>query len=201
MSNTPINKRERVNLSAAEVLLACGDPEGLNIMAEMFHGFGVHTPRRCLTGAEGRKSVEERILNLIVVDSALADCEGYDFIHWLRRCGIEPNCHAPVILVTGHTKPSQIFRGRDAGASFVVRKPVAPLVMMQRIIWLLNDSRKFVTSPGYCGPDRRVKAVGPPAGMKGRRHDDLSAHVGAATTPNLAQDEIDALFNPKAVSL
>ncbi len=194
----PYSKSERVNLSTAEVLLACGDPEGLNIMAEMFAGFGVHTPRRCLTGMEARTSIQERVLNLIVVDSALQDQTGYDFIHWLRRCDIAPNCYAPVILITGHTKPSQIFRGRDAGASFVVRKPVAPLVMMQRIIWLLNDQRKFVTSPGYNGPDRRVKALGPPVGQKGRRHDDLSADVGTATTPNLEQDEIDALFNPKA---
>ena len=194
----PYSKSERVNLSTAEVLLACGDPEGLNIMSEMFAGFGVHTPRRCLTGAEARTSIQERILNLVVVDSALQDQTGYDFIHWMRRCDIATNCYAPVILITGHTKPSQIFRGRDAGASFVVRKPVAPLVMMQRIIWLLNDQRKFVTSPGYNGPDRRVKALGAPAGTKGRRHDDLSAEVGSATTPNLEQDEIDALFSPKA---
>jgi DNA-binding response OmpR family regulator len=194
----PYSKSERVNLSTAEVLLACGDPEGLNIMAEMFAGFGVHTPRRCLTGIEARTSIQERVLNLVVVDSALQDQTGYDFIHWLRRCDIAPNCYAPVILITGHTKPSQIFKGRDAGASFVVRKPVAPLVMMQRIIWLLNDQRKFVTSPGYNGPDRRVKALGPPVGQKGRRHDDLSGNVGTATTPNLEQDEIDALFSPKA---
>lgn len=195
----PFSKTERINLSTAEVLLACGDPEGLNIMAEMFAGFGVHTPRRCLTLTEAQASVQSKLLNLMVVDSALADAEGYDFIHWLRRCEIEPNCFAPVILVTGHTRPSQIFKGRDAGASFVVRKPVPPLVMMQRILWLLSDQRKFVSAPGYCGPDRRVKALGPPVGMKGRRHDDLSADVGAATTPNLDQDEIDSLFKPKAV--
>jgi DNA-binding response OmpR family regulator len=195
----PQSKSQRINLSTAEVMLACGDPEGLNILAEMFAGFGVHTPRRCLTGAEARTSINERILNLVVVDSALQDQTGYDFIHWLRRSDVAPNCYAPVILLTGHTKPSQIFRGRDAGASFVVRKPVAPLVMMQRILWLLNDQRKFVTSSTYCGPDRRVKALGPPVGVKGRRHDDLSAEVGAASTPNLEQDEIDALFNPKAV--
>lgn len=195
----PFSKTERINLSTAEVLLACGDPEGLNIMAEMFAGFGVHTPRRCLTMSEAQSSVQAKVLNLMVVDSALADTDGYDFIHWLRRCEIEPNCFAPVILVTGHTRPSQIFKGRDAGASFVVRKPVPPLVMMQRILWLLSDQRKFVSAPGYCGPDRRVKALGPPVGMKGRRHDDLSADVGAATTPNLDQDEIDSLFKPKAV--
>ena len=57
-----------------------------------------------------------------------------------------------MILVTGHTKPSQIFKGRDAGASFVVRKPVPPLVMMQRIIWLLNDQRQFVPRPTTAAP-------------------------------------------------
>ena len=200
MSNLAVNKSERVNLSSAEVMLACGDPEGLNIMAEMFAGFGVHNPRRCATGVEARSVVREKILQLMVFDSALADQDGYEFIHWLRRSDSAPNCYAPVILITGHTKPSQIFRGRDAGASFVVRKPVAPLVMMQRIIWLLSDARKFVNAPGYCGPDRRVKALGPPVGMPGRRSDDLSAHVGRASTPNLEQDEIDALFKPRAVS-
>lgn len=197
----PSKKTDRLNLGMAEVMLACGDVQGLSIMAEMFAGFGVHTPKRCQTIEEAKTVIKERAINLFVVDSALADGEGYELIHWLRRCEIDPNCFAPVVLVTGHTKPSQIFRGRDAGASFVVAKPVAPMVMMQRILWLLNDQRKFVNAPGYCGPDRRVKAIGPPVGMKGRRHDDLSVEVGLAKTPNLEQDEIDALFNPKAVSL
>lgn len=199
MSNLPFTKSERVNLSTAEVLLACGDSTGLNILTEMFAGFGIHTPRRCRSIVEAKSAVHERMLNLLVVDSALSDGPGYDFIHWLRRSDAAPNCYAPVILVTGHTKPSQIFRGRDSGASFVVRKPVPSLVMMQRIIWLLNDKRQFVTSPDYCGPDRRVKAIGPPVGVKGRRHDDLSAEVGMASTPNLDQDEIDNLFSPKAL--
>lgn len=197
MSTLPFTKNERVNLSTAEVLLACGDAEGLNILTEMFAGFGVHTPRRCRTITEAKSSVHERTLNLLVVDSALNDGEGYDFIRWLRRCDVAPTCYAPVILVTGHTKPTQIFRGRDSGANLVVRKPVPSLVMMQRIMWLLKDSRPFVTSPNYLGPDRRVKALGPPVGQKGRRHDDLSAEVGTASTPNLGQDEIDSLFSPK----
>jgi DNA-binding response OmpR family regulator len=199
MPAAPLRRQERVNLSTAEVLIIGGDADGVEILAQMFAGFGVQLPRRCASGAEAMTVVGERELNLVVVDSALSDTDGYDFITWLRRCG-SPNAWAPTILVTGHTTPSQIFRGRDAGASFVVRKPVPPLVMMQRIVWLLSDPRAFVTSPGYCGPDRRVRSMGPPVGMKGRRHDDLSVEVGEAKTPNLEQDEIDALFQPKAVA-
>lgn len=200
MTNLPLTMDERVNLSTAEVMLACGDVNGLSILTEMFAGFGVHTPRRCPSIVEAKAAVQARTLNLMIVDSALCDGEGYDFIHWLRRSDVAPNCYAPVVLVTGHTTPSQIFRGRDAGASFVVRKPVPSLVMMQRILWLLSDERQFVISPGYAGPDRRVKAIGPPVGAKGRRHDDLSANIGRARTPNLDQAEIDSLFSPKAIA-
>lgn len=192
---------DRINLTSAEVLLACGDAVGLDIMVEMFSGFGVHTPRRCPSGEQAQSMVRERIFNLIVVDAALSDMDGYDFVHWLRRSELAPNCYAPVILINGHTTPSQIFKGRDSGASFVVRKPVAPMVMMQRILWLLADKRQFVTSPGYCGPDRRVRSTGVPIGMKGRRHDDLSAELGEAVTPNLDQNEIDAMFKSKAIAL
>lgn len=192
---------DRINLTSAEVLLACGDSVGLDIMVEMFAGFGVHTPRRAMSTEQAQSMVRERIFNLMVVDATLADTDGYEYVRWLRRSEIAPNCYAPVILITGHTTPSEIFRGRDAGASFVVRKPVAPMVMMQRILWLLADKRQFVTSPNYCGPDRRIRSVGLPAGQKGRRHDDLSAEVGEAVTPNLDQTEIDALFKPKAIAL
>jgi DNA-binding response OmpR family regulator len=200
MSSQPLLPRQRINLSIAEVLLLDAHPESLELSAQMFAGFGVQTPHRCATAEEAMTVVGERDLNLIVVDSALKGTDGYDFIHRLRRCGVTPNCWAPVILVTGHTKASQICKGRDAGASFVIGKPVTPLVMMERIMWLLKDQRRFVESPGYCGPDRRFRAMGPPIGTKGRRHDDLSVEVGLAKTPNLDQSDIDALFQPRAVA-
>jgi DNA-binding response OmpR family regulator len=198
---THLRKPERLNLSQAGVLIACGDQDGLQIMTQMFAGFGVHTPKCCSTGREAMEVARDRELNLVVVDAQLYDGPGEAFIRDLRTCGLEPNACVPIIFVLGHTTPSLIMKGRDAGASFVVRKPIPPVVMMQRILWLLNDERKFIASPGYCGPDRRVRALGPPAGMKGRRHDDLSVEVGRATTPNLDQNEIDALFQPKALAL
>jgi hypothetical protein len=95
--------------------------------------------------------------------------QGYDFIHWrpLRRA---PNCHAPVILITG-SPPSQSSAAKRR-RQLVVRKAVAPLVMMKRILWLLNDQRQFVTSPNYCGLTR-VKSIGLPVGTGRPPHDDL----------------------------
>jgi len=191
---------DRLNLANTEVVLADGHSEGLDLLTQMFAGFGVMKPHCRASGQEVMDLSQKRDINLYVIDSALSDMPGYDFVHWLRRSGLNPNAVAPVIMVVGHGKSSDVIRGRDSGANFVVRKPAPPLVMLQRIMFVARDTRQFVQSPGYCGPDRRFRILGPPAGQKGRRRDDLSADVGAATTPNLDQSDIDALFQPRKVT-
>ena len=200
MSDFPFRVDDRLNLANAEVVLADGHPEGLELMVQLFAGFGVLKPRRCASAEEAMDISKRRDINLYVVDSALADISGYDFVHWLRRSGLNPNAMTPVIVLTGHAKPPDIVRARDCGANFVVRKPAPPLVMLQRIMWVARETRQFVQSPGYVGPDRRFRMLGPPAGAKGRRKDDLSPEVGAAKTPNLDQSDIDALFQPRKVT-
>jgi DNA-binding response OmpR family regulator len=201
MASLPFSGDERINLASAEVVLADGHAEGLDLLAEMFAGFGVMKPNLCSTAVDAMRIAQQREVNLFVVDSALSDSDGYEFVRWLRRSDLKPNAVAPVILLTGHTKPSDIFKGRDCGANFVVRKPAPPLVLLQRIMWVSRETRQFVESAGYVGPDRRFRMLGPPVGEKGRRADDLSFEVGLAKTPNLEQDDIDALFQPQKAAL
>ncbi|MDR3506269.1 MAG: response regulator [Caulobacteraceae bacterium] len=175
--------------------------EGMAVLTQMFAGFGVHTPHCCVTASDAMEVAKKRDLNLLVVDTALPDMTGYEFVRWLRRAKLKPNSFAPVILVSGHTPRSMVMEGRDCGANFVMAKPLQPLPMLKRIMWLAGEGRDFVDSPNYVGPDRRFQRLGPPAGMAGRRKDDLSAKLGHATDPNLSQDEIDARFKPTKVSL
>ena len=46
-----------------------------------------------------------------------------------------------------------------------------------------------------------VKEDRGPIGMKGRRKDDLSGHIGKATDPNMDQSEVDMMFKPARVQL
>jgi hypothetical protein len=64
-----------------------------------------------------------------------------------------------------------------------------------------KEDRMFVETDSYVGPDRRFKREGPPAGMAGRRKEDLPMELGQATTPNLSQDQIDGMMKPMKVSL
>ena len=201
MVDTPYRATERINLSCAEILLADPSKEGMAVLTQMFAGFGVHTPHCCSTGAEAMDIVRKRELNILVIDTALPDISGYDFVRQLRRSGLKPNCFSPVVLMSGHTPRSMVLEGRDCGANFVMAKPVTPMTMLKRIMWLATETREFITSSDYVGPDRRFQRLGPPPGKAGRRKDDLPATLGAAKGPDLSQSEINSLFKPTKVSL
>jgi hypothetical protein len=104
-------------------------------------------------------------------------------------------------MITGHAARAMVEKSRDSGANFVVSKPFTPEILLQRVFWVAKDERQMVVAENYVGPDRRFKNLGPPLGMKGRRKDDLSTHVGAAKDPNLDQSDIDQLLKPSRVQL
>ena len=187
----------RLNLSKATVLLVQDSSTELDILGQMFIGFGVKGIRKCPTVDDANAMLAAAAFDLMVVDADMADGAGYDLVMHIRRLQENANRLIPILLVCGHTAPANIERARDCGANFVVAKPITPTVMYDRVLWLAKEQRQFVESETYAGPDRRHKAFGPPPGEKGRRHDDLGTEIGVAVGPDLDQAEIDALLNPR----
>lgn len=192
---------DRVNLSETTVLLIDDNPQSLDILSSIVQGFGVREQVRAMSAEAAKAILNRRSVDLILVDCAMPDMDGYDFVRWLRRENPEPLCMTPAVMLTGHATQAQVAKSRDCGASFIIAKPLTPAVLLQRLLWLAADQRVFVQSAGYVGPDRRVRNAGPPLGMAGRRHDDLSAEVGAAVEANMDQGEIDSFFKPQRVAL
>lgn len=192
---------DRVNLDHVTVVLIDDNPQALDILSSIVQGFGVKEQIRCGSALEATEIVKRRAVDLILVDCAMPDMDGYDFIRWLRHETPRPTRLTPVIMLTGHAAASGVNKSRDCGASFVVTKPLTPAILLQRIMWLATDEREFVESEGYTGPDRRVRHLGPPLNVAGRRKGDLSTHVGQAVEENMDQSDIDTMFKPRRVAL
>lgn len=193
--------QDRVNLEQSTVLLIDDNAQALDMLSSVFQGFGVKEQIKCASATAAVRVIQQRAVDLIVVDCADPEMDSYAFARWLRRETPAPLRFIPIILLTGHAAQSKVQEGRDCGVSFVVAKPLTPAVLLKRILWLAGDEREFVESPNYVGPDRRVRNFGPPLGMAGRRKDDLSAHVGAAVEANMDQSDIDMLMKPQRVAL
>lgn len=191
----------RINLEKATVLVLDDNGPSLDILSQVVSGFGVSQLSRAESVKEAQALVATKTFDLIISDVQIPEVDGIEFINWLRREAPETNRYVPVILVTGHTRTTDIFRTRDAGANFTVAKPITPKVLLERIFWVAREERAFIECDSYVGPDRRFKYEGPPIGMEGRRRDDLPAEVGTAQEANMSQDEINNLMKVAKVQI
>ena len=187
----------KFNLSQSAILLLEHSRAEQDLYCQMLFGFGGKNVQRCATRDEAHKILATNQIDLVIVDAQLGpdDEDGYAFVRELRRSAADA-AFLPVIMVTGHTPGSQVTWARDSGVHFVVRKPVSPSVLLERILWIAQEARPMIDCKGYFGPDRRFQRLGPPNGV-GRRSDDLPIEVGAAEGPDLHQDEVDQLMQPR----
>ncbi len=195
------NLGSRIDLRKATVLLIEPNNQAMDVLTQIFLGFGASHTLRASSFEEAQQAVHANVVDLIACEATLQpeEPDGYDFISWLRRSGLDPNAFAPALLISSHTSSRNVTRARDCGAHFMVSKPLAPTVMLQRILWIAQNNRTFVSCDVYCGPDRRFQNLGPPNGI-GRRHNDLPAEVGAVAGENMDQNEIDSLLMPQKVA-
>ena len=183
--------RARFNLSKTVVMVFDPTPLGLAILTQILTGFGARKIHRCNTIDEAKQVVADYEVDLMIVDAMAESGEGYEFVRWLRANVPEPNRHTPVLLTAAHTKASDVASARDCGSHFIVAKPLAPIVVLERIIWIAKEGRAFVLSDEYVGPDRRFAKTDPTGDHPHRRREDqielqvdaVAATPGAAATP------------------
>lgn len=191
----------RINLEKLVVLLVDDNPQSLDILAQVVTGFGVRSIIRSPGGEDARSQLSKGQYDLVITDAQMPVVDGYALTSWIRREAPEQNRFVPVILVTSHTRKSEVTKARDCGANYTIAKPIRPKTVLERIYWIAKEDRMFIEVDTYAGPDRRFRREGPPAGIDGRRAEDLSAQLGEATSPNLSQDQINAMMKPTKVAL
>lgn len=186
-----------MKLSGVTSLVVDSDRYGVGLLREMMRGLGMEAPVVVETVAEARNLLESREFELCVCESRLSDEPGTALVKWIRRLGT-PVRFMSIIMLTEYSQTSNVRAARDAGVNLVIRKPVSPQALYDRIAWVAASTRKFVECDSYVGPDRRFKMIGPPNGI-GRRETDLSADIGDAVEPNMSQTEIDMMMKPMKV--
>lgn len=173
--------RVRVNLEQASVLLLDSNDVSMSVLVQIITGLGARRLHRCAGVDQAQEAANAQSIDLAIIDG-LPDGRGYEFVNWLRREAMDPNCYAPVMITTGHTPTRDVARARDCGGHIIVRKPISPIVLLERILWVSKGGRAFLYSDGYVGPDRRFRGQGPPASGGRRREDQVAAAGVAAET-------------------
>jgi len=130
------------------------------IMREVLRPFGV----RRIVEADNADQAWEILKqtpapDLVFIDWIMPDPDGLAFINKVRKAPDSPNPYIPLIVVTGHTEVWRVEQARDAGASSVLCKPVAPKKVLEHINRVIFEPQPFVRGGDYFGPDRRRREM------------------------------------------
>ena len=183
--------RARFNLSKTVVLVLDPTQLGLDILGQILSGFGVRSIHKCKSLEDAKKVVMEHQVDLMLIDAIAETGDGYGFVRWLRREAPEPNRHAPVLVTTAHTRMSDIKTARDCGSHFILAKPLAPIVVLERVIWIAREGRAFLLSENYIGPDRRFAKPDADGDHPRRRQDDKPQKTDAKTETQASEAGAD----------
>ncbi|MEI9989666.1 MAG: response regulator [Rhizomicrobium sp.] len=167
--------QSRLNLRSVTTILIDSDHFTRGLVAQMFRGFGMDSPKVCETGAQAKHHLTHHYADLIVVEGALPDMTSADFIRWIRRQEKSPFRFVPVIVMSGYTQLRLVASARDAGANLVVKKPLSPAALFDRISWIARNSRPFIEAGEFTGPDRRFRDLPPLDGTYKRDTDNQAS--------------------------
>lgn len=192
--SVPNARRALFNLQKSTILLADADAMGQGILGQLLAGFGARNIVRSSDIVDLRKQLSTHAFDLVLIDPASFGAEGYEIIPWLRRSIPPPRAHVLVLVVTGHTEFARVGQLRDAGANFIVSKPLSAAVLMERLMWLARESRPFIESAGYVGPERRWHDTEIADGGVGRRQKDRDLQMRISAGGDMSQADIDLLM-------
>lgn len=145
------------NLGGAVTMIVDDSPFSLTLTANALAGFGIRPAYTVGSGGQAKRILQEKPIDLLVVDTDMPDIDGFELVRWLRRSGLNPNAFCPVIMTASHIRRGRLYQARDCGANFLVTKPFSAAMLLERILWVARDNRPFLEVGDYFGPDRRFR--------------------------------------------
>jgi len=162
------------NLSQARVMLVDDTEIGLSILTQIVKGLGARNPVRCETLQQAQDAIAGDAIDLAIIDGFAGGGRGYELVRWIRTATQPPTCYMPILVTTGLARDEDVMRTRDSGGNIIIRKPISPATLLQRIVWVAKGGRQFLFAESYTGPDRRFRDRGPPS-EGGRRKGEEGA--------------------------
>lgn len=146
-----------VNLTNLKFLVADGNAFYREMSRRILRGLGVAEVFEAADAVRTRAMMRQKPIDVLICDAELENDNGFDVIHSIRMEKDHPLRAIPMLISTGTTRRSDINLARNAGANIVIKKPMSPTIIYDRLTWISRNPRPFWDSSKYFGPDRRVR--------------------------------------------
>lgn len=164
---------EDVDLSNLRFLIAEESCYMLTVLRQQLKAFEIKEIVEAQNGDDAAQLLHASEVDFTIVDSGMAPVDGLTFTRHVRTGKNIPNAELPVIVLIAHPSVEIIAAARDAGATEVLCKPVSAQLLFDRIQHAVKNSRDFVRTESFAGPDRRRRKDEQPVNGEERRDNPL----------------------------
>ncbi|PCJ02314.1 MAG: hypothetical protein COB14_02090 [Alphaproteobacteria bacterium] len=128
-----------------------------DLLKHMLRMLGVGEITTAKDGASGYEKYVRETPDIIMTDWQMPEMDGLELVHKIRKHKNSPNRSIPIIMMTGFCAHQRISLARDGGATEFLVKPFSANDIAKRLGHIVQNSRDFIVTPEFIGPDRRRK--------------------------------------------
>lgn len=146
---------ETYNFQSVTILVADGNQYMLRLLNELLRSFGFKNIIRCENGTAALAAMKTDEIDIVICDLLMAPFDGLEFTKLTRQAPNSRNKMTPIIMLTGHSEQFRVEDARNVGVTEFLVKPISPTILWQRLVYVVENPRTFVTSDKFVGPNRR----------------------------------------------
>jgi two-component system chemotaxis response regulator CheY len=111
-------------------------------------------------------------VDLIITDWKMSPRDGLDLVQTIRKPLVNSYSRVPVVMLTAYSDTVRMRDARDAGVNEFLVKPFTAERLARALICALGETREFITTDDFFGPDRRSV----PRAPSSKNDLDIAAH-------------------------
>ncbi|MFN3686592.1 response regulator [Salinarimonas sp.] len=144
----------RIAFERLSVIVAEDDPFWRRLVAAWLEAFGARRVRLAADGAEALAMARSEPPDLVITDWEMPRLDGVALARALRDRDRSPCPFVPIVMLSSTGERARVVHALKAGLNAYLVKPVTAQALYERLLAALADTRPFVETPVYFGPDR-----------------------------------------------
>ncbi len=147
------------------VLLAEDSPQVRSLFVSVLTQLGISNIVRAPEGAEAIRLIKQMqydphsvgvsSIDLVISDWVMDPIDGATLLRWIRRHKESPDRFLPFVMVSAYSESHRVQTARDLGVNEFLAKPFSVAAVLQHVLAVIQDTRRYVRTNTFFGPDRR----------------------------------------------
>lgn len=142
-------------LQGIRVLVVDDNAALRGLLRVSLQAFGCHSVLEAHSVDQALVQLEASPVDLVITDWKMSPRDGLDLVRTIRAPLLNDYSQIPVVMLTAYSDATRVRDARNAGASEFLVKPFTAERLAQALICALGETREFITTNDFFGPDRR----------------------------------------------